>query len=222
MLVPMSVLVTGCAKRLPTIRYQMTVEVDTPEGLRSGSSVIEVESWDLGKGFPGPEAGGIRRNATGEAVAVDLPGGQQLFALLTSRVDPDAAANIIFAALPHRQSAYVGEDAVERMLEAINQNHRIMPIMARPPLLVRFRDITDPTTVEEVNPENLAATFGSDFALRNITIQVTDRPRESKIEKRLRWLSRQRGALMKGARTISRRELPLAERLGEGDFIRNW
>src|SRR3546814_7612883 len=54
-------------------RYRLAVEVATPEGLRSGSSVIEVQAT-RGIGLFGPEAGEISLAAHGEAVAVDLPG----------------------------------------------------------------------------------------------------------------------------------------------------
>ena len=70
---------TGCGKpEFPDYRYRLTVEVDTPQGLRTGSSVIEVHSVR--------EHGYMERlltTAKGEAVAVDLPGGKVLFALLT-------------------------------------------------------------------------------------------------------------------------------------------
>lgn len=39
----------GCGDPTPTYRYRLTVEVNTPEGLRTGSSVIEVETSVAGK-----------------------------------------------------------------------------------------------------------------------------------------------------------------------------
>jgi hypothetical protein len=39
------VLLAGCGgESLPTYRYKLTVEVETPEGLRAGSAVREVEA----------------------------------------------------------------------------------------------------------------------------------------------------------------------------------
>ena len=73
---------TGCGKpTLPDYRYRLTVEVDTPQGLRTGSSVIQVAS-----SVSGPYAlrpGVVSTQVKGEAVAVDLPGGKVLFALLS-------------------------------------------------------------------------------------------------------------------------------------------
>jgi hypothetical protein len=40
------------------------------------------------------------------------------------------------------------------------------------PLLVRFRDISDPKTVEKVDPANLAASFGAGVKLTRATIET--------------------------------------------------
>ena len=44
-LVALSLFAASCSERdlAPDYRYRLTVEVETPEGLRSGSSVIEVK-----------------------------------------------------------------------------------------------------------------------------------------------------------------------------------
>src|SRR3546814_16053908 len=57
----------------------MTVEVETPTGVRSGSSVIETT---ITKGPRTGQGSGLTATMKGEAVAVDLGSGQTLFALL--------------------------------------------------------------------------------------------------------------------------------------------
>ncbi|WP_144243874.1 hypothetical protein [Sphingopyxis sp. MWB1] len=66
------------------IRYRLTAEVETPAGVRTGSSVIET-IWD--RGLSGA-------TVRGEAVAVDLPNGQTLFVLLRTADNPDWAAGV--------------------------------------------------------------------------------------------------------------------------------
>jgi hypothetical protein len=88
----------SCSKGLPSYRYKMTVEVETPQGLRSGSSVIEVRT--SGGGLT--NTGGIQSRVQGEAVAVDLGSRGALFALLTARNDADRAAGIAPTAFPER------------------------------------------------------------------------------------------------------------------------
>ena len=70
----------GCSKILPNeYRFRMTVEVQTPQGLKTGSSVYEVSARKH-VALTSEEAersAGVR----GEALVVDLPGGP-LFVLL--------------------------------------------------------------------------------------------------------------------------------------------
>ena len=56
------------------------------------------------------------------------------------------------------------------------------------PLLVRFRDIDNPTSVEQVDPSNLSVSFGPGVLLRRATIEITDNPVTTGIETRLKWL----------------------------------
>ncbi|WP_156457791.1 hypothetical protein [Altererythrobacter sp. Root672] len=53
-----TVTLVACADETPTYRYRMTVEVDMPEGLKSGSSVIEVDTSIV---RPGSNPAGIVR-----------------------------------------------------------------------------------------------------------------------------------------------------------------
>lgn len=48
-----------------------------------------------------------------------------------------------------------------------------MPL-ADAPLLVTFGDLSDPASVMRVDPADLALSFGAGFALREITLEVTD------------------------------------------------
>lgn len=68
--------VCGCGSQADSYRQRITVEVDTPEGVMTGSSVSEVK-WRYSS------RGSSRASSRGEAVAVDLPGGRTLFALMT-------------------------------------------------------------------------------------------------------------------------------------------
>jgi hypothetical protein len=48
---------------------------------------------------------------------------------------------------------------------------------------VTFTDIIYPTTVKQVNPTNLVASFGPGVSLKRITLEITDEPvTEGKIE----------------------------------------
>ncbi|MFA5969201.1 MAG: hypothetical protein WC816_08170 [Sphingomonas sp.] len=163
----LAMLMVGCVRYYPTYRYRLTVEVDTPSGVKFGSSVIQVRSWDQA-GFPGPEAGGFRSEVKGEAVAVDVAPGQTLFALLRSEHSVDWAT---FATAEINR-----DDRAVHTLPRWKKNPGTGETYSRYPMLVRFRDIHDPKSVELVDPDDLAATFGPGFKLRRIAVQLTRDP----------------------------------------------
>jgi hypothetical protein len=71
------------------------------------------------------------------------------------------------------------------------------------PMLVTFGDLDDPTSVEEVDPDDLAATFGGDVSLKRITVRITDGPVTGGIEERLAWLADPEVMENPGWRTLS-------------------
>lgn len=188
-----SILLVGCGlvKSYEPFRYRLTVEVDTPQGVRTGSSVIEVTAGEVGTTL-----GGAGVEVRGEAVSVDLPGGQTLIALLQGDHDPyEFAGRVMFLVTPFK-----GGDKQEGfgpLLEAVRANRKVNvvprmrpgyydvdPPFSAYPMLVRFRDIRDPRTMERVDPDNLAALFGPRVKLRRITVQVTDDPVTDNIKHR--------------------------------------
>lgn len=181
-----SILLAGCGlvKSYEPFRYRLTVEVDTPQGLRTGSSVIEVTAGEIGTTL-----GGANSEARGEAVAVDLPGGQTLFALMKGDADTyNFPAQVMYLVTPFERGDK--PEGFGPLLEAVRANRKVNvvprmrpaffpqtdPPISAYPMLVRFRDIRDPKTLERVDPDNLAAAFGPGAKLRRITVQVTDDP----------------------------------------------
>lgn len=179
----LAMLVGGCDLFYPssTIRYRMTVEVETPGGLRSGSSVIETKAWETN----GLNGRSVQSELHGEAVAVELPNHQVLFALLKG-VDgleggyAYAAYNPLLPITITKNADWrVSAGAIKAQTAAATLTTEHYPIM------VRFRDIRDPRSVEAVDPDNLSASFGTGVRLKRIVVQVTDDPVATGILKRL-------------------------------------
>lgn len=171
----------GCGSK-ETVRYKMTVEIQTPEGIKSGSAVREV----IGRTPPsipmlGEDRGSI--SVRGEAVAVGLPDGQTLFALLTGPSgETDYAATV-----PLRVNGNLTDSIIELWPKAPVHVHNPQGL-AQPPMLVRFRDISEPKSVEKVEPDSLEVSFGQGVKLMRITIQRTVEPVTTGIEERLKKL----------------------------------
>jgi hypothetical protein len=196
----------------------MTVEVETPKGLRSGSSVIEV-SGSLGSKYaPGEAAGKLNSQARGEAVAVDLPGGRTLFALLSRPGESDGATGYAEAGL---HVTYYGEDGgyARTMREMVQRRDvGVLPPKGYP-MLVTFADLRDPKSVVGVDPNELAKSFGPGVKLKRITVQITDDPVTSGIEKRLGWLASMKHSLVQQNMSApAGKPLPFGVSVGPGDF----
>lgn len=171
----------GCGLVLgETYRYRMTVVIETPAGVRSGSSVVEVSAHS--GGFLSSTS--YVRRATGEAVFIDLPGGITVFALLTSPGDGyDAAA--VYAERAYASAVPPGNDwrAEIQLLKKQSRPAELPP--AAYPRLIVFREPGDARTVEVLDSSNLAASLGPGVRLRRIEIAITDDPVTSGISNRL-------------------------------------
>ncbi len=64
-----------------------------------------------------------------------------------------------------------------------------LPERSAYPMMVVFGDLSDPTSVTKVNPDDLAATFGKGVKLKRVTVELTGDPLTTRFEARLRWLS---------------------------------
>lgn len=215
---------TGCGRRRESMRYRITLEVDTPSGLKTGSSVLENRSsTGSSRALREIDKGG--GEAYGEAPVVDLGEGRLLIAVLQ---DPHFNRRLYYTALdmllyPDLQPPLPG--GFERLdwTRAYPQANEAKPFaVIRPedyPMLVTFADPADPTTPAEVSPDALDIAFGNGFTLRRITAQVTDEPiTRGQVQTYLPWLPKQRGSLVKGG-PLALADNPLAHLLNEGSFI---
>lgn len=190
----------GCSGGLYSYRYRLIVEVETPEGLRTGSSVIEVLLSE-GSGIPNTN---LSRSYRGEAAAVDLPNGQTLFALPVGVRDPDGFAVFAEAAFHPRmqeQRRSTGFEPLENRIRRLQsqRGRRVLPRiwvqgengtirMDSYPLLVRFADIRDPKSVERVDPDDLKSSFGDGYKLKGIYVEMTSDEVGNSMKRRLPWL----------------------------------
>jgi hypothetical protein len=187
----MGLCLAGCGKT-ESYRYKLTLAVNTPEGVKRGSSVVEVLFWDVSV-----PARGTMHKLRGEALYLDLgPGARPLIALLTSwrhekygeeqYWTPDAGPGVrqmsrLYGII---ESADYMDDvpSIARMRGV----HKITP--SDLPDLVTFTDINDPKSVIEVDPNELQGALGPNITWNEITIESTDEPITKGIELKLTWL----------------------------------
>jgi hypothetical protein len=171
-----------------TFRYKLTAEVMTPNGLKTGSSVIEV-SYSHNADYGGGHAPDF--NAVGEAVfipidqkrlfvvtltndAADRPGKQfrgykyepqYLWGVMDLYAFPLKTFNLHWA---------IDERGLCRQVEGVAKtNRRFAAPFPNLPTLVVFEDVNDPNSVKVVQPDKLSDMLGQGYALQNVWLEMT-------------------------------------------------
>ena len=164
---------------------KLTVEVETPDGVKVGSAVTEVSWWE-NRVFK--DGAALQSAIKGEVAVVDLGNGRYLFALLSHADDSKYMAALAPRIMVDRDKLVWGLEVIKHV--EVSSDRLVVP-SKHFPMLVTFTDITDPKSVKEVDPANLGATFGVGYALKSITLEVTDESvTGGKMGSLLNWLSK--------------------------------
>ncbi|MBX9660901.1 MAG: hypothetical protein K2X00_20285 [Nitrospiraceae bacterium] len=176
-------LVAGCG-RGKSLRIKQTVIVKTPEGVKTGSAVCEIatfETYDLMYDSWGSDA-----KLKGEATIVDLPNGKVLLTLLYPE-PVIAIMQTLDRAFPRNSDPIASAERIAARRDAVSS---VAIAREHYPILVTFRNPADPMSVETVDPLKLTEKFGLGYELVEINVQATDEPVTQKIEMRFTWLNR--------------------------------
>lgn len=196
-------LVSACA--VPeTVRYRLTLTIDTPNGPKTGSGVIEVKAISNDGLFRGLGAGqGSSSACRGEAIAIDVGDRGWLFAMLTPditrhddvsrRASMDAESLLLAAFRSQIPSEEWRTDKIYRLL-AQQHAQGDVPFLELP-LFVRFSDGNNPLSAERVDPANLAEVFGPGYALHAARIEITTDAVTWSLAKRFAWVPSIKGTL---------------------------
>lgn len=199
-------------------RCKLTVVIETPQGPARGASVFEVStarSTDLASGASGAES-----FVRGEAVAVDLANGRTVFGLLKT-VGMSGNDNLAVMSMRALDPAFdfdrVATAKRLRSKSAVRTSTHVQP--QDYPLLVTFEDLADPTTVQLINPDQLAAVFGDGTRLASMMVELTDERVTDGLQRRLPWLRDTPSARLDNDFQPTTQPT-LAQQLRQGDFRR--
>jgi hypothetical protein len=173
----------------PGHKYRLTVEVETPEGVKAASGVMAVQ----------PDRSYSRGGHTrtmGDAV---LGGGKNLVALLAhidKSIDLDGVNYVALRAY-NAAGRKVSFSEMSRLTDAVPVTGALIPV------LVTFTNPTDPGSARAVPPDDMAAAVGDGFRLHGISVEVVPNglwpldlggplgePVTRGIEAKLPWLNR--------------------------------
>ncbi|MCA3559513.1 MAG: hypothetical protein IOC82_00600 [Aestuariivirga sp.] len=193
----------GCWMYPAEWNEKLTVTIATPQGDVSGSAV----RWQTLSEDPVLRSAHARLG--GEAVVVEVAKGRYLFALLQQY-------------RPQTEILFFPDEAP--LESAYKLNSRKGEVLTVPremyPMLVTFGNLSSPASVQQVDPANLAATFGPGYALKSITLEITDEPvTKGWANKLLPWLGPYpEPGLCKSTNEL---EYPLCRQVTHGSFRRS-
>jgi hypothetical protein len=185
-----------------TWRYKITVEVETPEGLKTGSAVRQLRQYtDIKIG----DTGGGSAGTSGEAVVVDLDQRGKLF--MTVGEDH----YFLFRIFPFSKGGNTPE-GMKYYSHLKNAKASILGLENLSPQIVTFTDIKDPKSVELVyggrfDPvtqktipvDDFEKIFGAGVKLKDITIETTDEPMtRGVVDAVLPWLDKVKKSYLSG------------------------
>lgn len=178
-------------------RYRLAIEVDTPDGLKRASSVIEIKRSDFR--WVLIAQGQYEFRVRADAVFVDLGRGKHVIALLAFGPWAEHRSGITSMAM----AAYLSpakrwdEDAWSGRTKLEGERELVAPLI---PTLVTFRDLNDPKTARVVDPGAFEEAFGAGYSFRRATVEmnsvnlwplnflaITDPPVTRGIEQKLLW-----------------------------------
>ena len=145
----------------PNHKYRLTVEVETPEGVKSASGVMAVH----------PDRSYSRGGKTttrGDAVFVDLGGGKNLVVLLAHLDKSLELDEINYVALRAYKAAgrNVSFNQMSQMTGTVPVTGEVIPV------LVSFADPADPATARLLPSDNIEGVLGKGIRLRGMTAEV--------------------------------------------------
>ena len=174
-----------------THRFRMTVEVETPTGIKTGSSVLQ-SSYSVSPSWV-PQTGTLNSSLRGEAVFMDLGEGKNVVALLAGGAHGEQ---------------YFGADLAARALgrdrnksgirggwfkEAPSWTGSAELTGELKPTIVTFTDPLKPETARVISPYQLDPEIGPGFHLKRVSIEMTKDGITRNIVQNLKWMSAESG-----------------------------
>lgn len=168
-----AVSLTAWGKSFGTYRFRLTIEAETPEGVRSGSGVMSV-SYSQAPSLQGGATAVARFR--GEAVFVDLGNGCNVVALLAHGRNSEDGSSISWLPVTALTGAPWGWGSTQA-LEALKARGKRLEgrVELKPPLiptLVTFADVSDPRTATKLDPSDFRYRFGEGYAFKRAIIEI--------------------------------------------------
>lgn len=168
-----------------THRWRMTIEVETPQGLKTGSSVlksvyVQSPSWV-------PQSSSLSSGLHGEAVFVDLGEGKNVVALLALGANgdqyfgPDIAAEAL--GRDRNEGTRFWWKAAPGWTGSAELTGKLMPT------LVTFADPLKPETARVISPDEFETVLGTGYRFKRVWIEMTRENVTRNLSNKIAWLN---------------------------------
>ena len=177
-LVGLGCMAGGCSGPVYKHRYRLTLSVETPDGLKTGSSVIEI----LGQYTKSLDSTGFHTGIVGEAIFVDLGRGRNLLGLIS--VGTNLQLSMFTSIAP---IAFFNNSSKESFIRLTTHSGTVELPSNLIPTLLTFTNIEDPGTASPVDPERLEQNFGQGYRFAGAKLELTHDAITCHIKKKLPW-----------------------------------
>lgn len=172
--------------------FDIVAEINTPTGVKTGRSTVSYTRID----YEGPDwcswtcSKGTEIKVNAEAVSVDITDRDTLYILLTSSENSDWIANnsYAFSRISLDISCETYFDKKSKYKKDIDGDGCAdVPVFVEMPYFVKFENINDFNSIEEVDPFKLSETFGKGVKLKSLRLEPATNV-QPQIRRRLPWL----------------------------------
>ena len=151
----------------PDHKYRLTVEVDTPDGVRSASGILSVRP---NRNYGGSGTGSSVPQAKGDALLLELGEGRNLVVLMAYGEDGANFEDASF--LPTRVLGATDRRISFRDMKTLSGRPAVNVPDAQRPVLMSLPDLNDPKSARRVKASDLEAAFGKDYRLRRFMLEI--------------------------------------------------
>ena len=157
---------TSCDYIIPsTWNYRITVEIETPEGIKTGSAVRQVRAWKNVAQWLNPDVRRISYDVIGEAVVVDLEERGVVFAL----IDWDSYKEM-FSAFPISANTWKERLMYFNNLEVGTKAELNQDL----PRFVTFDNFDDSMSIRGVDRNKMNEIFDKGVSFKSVSVEITD------------------------------------------------
>ena len=151
----------------PDHKYRLTVEVETPAGVKSASSILSVRP---NRSYGGTGTGSSFPQTKGDALVLDLGDRKNLVALLAYGDDGANFDDSSF--LPTRLLGGNDRRIAFRNVKEFAGTPALPVPQPQRPVFVSFANLADPKTARRVDAELLETSLGKGYRLRDISLAI--------------------------------------------------